>query len=361
MRRLLTRHRLKMVHAVRMTTASLTAFLLDYSLGLSQGLWAVITAIVVTQSSVGSSLKMAFDQAIGSLLGAVYATAIVLAISPDDPLSIAVALVIALAPLTILAAFSAGFRIAPITGAILLLGGVGAEGGPLGFAVRRIVEVGLGCGVGLLVSVLIVPAQASRLVIETAADIANLMARQLEALASSSRTSQAEVGSLAGRIREGLDRLEILVEEAARERRSRLTDTPDPEPLLRTLSRLRHDLGMLRRAVRELGREGLHEHTAQPWLWAVETGAAALRGIGQSLSDQQAPGDTRGLTKAVRAYRVALDEMRRAGLTEPLSTAALGRLFGIGFALDQFRRDLDDLIERSGEISASLKRSAKAR
>jgi hypothetical protein len=51
--------------------------------------------------------------------------------------------------------------------------------------------------------------------------------------------------------------------------------------------------------------------------------------------------DTSGLTKAVRAYRLALDEMRRAGLTEPLSTAALGRLFGIGFALDQFRRDLD--------------------
>jgi uncharacterized membrane protein YccC len=69
-RRLLTRHRLKMVHAVRMTTASITAFLLDYSLGLSEGLWAVITAIVVTQSSVGSLLKMAFDQFAGSLLAA---------------------------------------------------------------------------------------------------------------------------------------------------------------------------------------------------------------------------------------------------------------------------------------------------
>jgi len=360
MKRLLTRHRLKMVHAVRMTTASITALVLAYALGLSEGLWAVITAIIVTESSIGSSLKVAFDQVVGSLLGAVYATAIVLVLSPDDLRSIAVALVIALAPLTILAAFSAGFRIAPITGAILLLGGVGAEG-PFGFAVRRIVEVGLGCGVGLLVSVLIVPAQASRLVLETAADIANLMARQLETLASGGRTSQTEVGSLAGRIREGLDRLEILVEQAARERRSRLTDTPDPEPLLRTLGRLRHDLGMLRRAVRELGREGLHEHTAQPWLSAVETGAATLRGIGQSLSGQQALKDTGGLTKAVRAYRVALDEMRQAGLTEPLSTAALGRLFGIGFALDQLRRDLDDLIERSGEMSASLNRSAKGR
>jgi hypothetical protein len=118
---------------------------------------------------------------------------------------------------------------------------------------------------------------------------------------------------------------------------------------------------MLRRAVRELGREGLHEHAAQPWLSAVEAGAATLRGIGQSLSGQQAVKDPSGLTRAVRADRVVLDEMRRAGLTEPLSTAALGRLFGIGFALDQFRRDLDDLIERSREISASRNRSAKVR
>jgi hypothetical protein len=30
----------------------------------------------------------------------------------------------------------------------------------------------------------------------------------------------------------------------------------------------------------------------------------------------------------------------------------VGRLFGIGFALDQLRRDLDDLAERAEELAA---------
>ena len=47
MRRYLNRHRGKVVHGARMTAA------LVYVLGLSEGLWAVIAAIVVTQSSRG--------------------------------------------------------------------------------------------------------------------------------------------------------------------------------------------------------------------------------------------------------------------------------------------------------------------
>src|SRR3546814_20189793 len=89
---------------------------------LFRSLWAVITAIVVTQSSIGGSLKAAFDQFAGSLFGAVHATTIALAISPGDPVTSAVALVLALAPPSILAAFSAGFRIEPITAAIMQTG-----------------------------------------------------------------------------------------------------------------------------------------------------------------------------------------------------------------------------------------------
>ena len=51
---------------------------------------------------------------------------------------------------------SAGFRVAPITAIIVLLGTAGATLGPVGFAVDRVLEVGLGCAVGLLASVLIV-------------------------------------------------------------------------------------------------------------------------------------------------------------------------------------------------------------
>jgi hypothetical protein len=177
------------------------------------------------------------------------------------------------------------------------------------------------------------------------------MAAQLQALASGDVRAQADLRSLAGRIRETLIRLATLVEEAARERRVGFTEAPDAGRLLRMLRRLRHDIDMLRRAAREGGSDVLNEPAAEHWLRAAESGSANLVAIGRILGGERAPEGFNTLAGAVRAYRAALDEMRRAGATRSLSTAALGRLFGIEFALEQLRRDLDDLIELSREMS----------
>src|SRR3954447_11931256 len=147
-----------------MTASSLAAFGLAQALALPQGFWAVITALIVTQSNVGGSLKAALDRFIGSVFGAVYGSAVAFAIPHEHGLSRAAALIVAVAPLSFLAARSAGFRVAPITAIIVLLSATGSTLGPFGFAVDRVLEVGLGCAVGLLVSVLFVPARASRLV-----------------------------------------------------------------------------------------------------------------------------------------------------------------------------------------------------
>jgi hypothetical protein len=80
------RYRREIVHAARMTAASILAYVLVYALGLSEGLSAVITAIVVTQSSMGGSLKIAFDQFVGSLLGAAYRPPLLLRYRPMIPL-----------------------------------------------------------------------------------------------------------------------------------------------------------------------------------------------------------------------------------------------------------------------------------
>ena len=279
--RLPFRHGPKAVQALRMTTSSLAAFALAQALALPQGFWAVITALIVTQSNVGGSLKAALDRFIGSVFGAVYGSAVAFAIPHEHGLSRAAALIVAVAPLSFLAARSAGFRVAPITAIIVLLSATGSTLGPFGFAVDRVLEVGLGCAVGLLVSVLIVPARASRLVLEAAAQVMRLLAEQLEALPLLGDPAQADLGALAVETRQSLSKLETLVGEAARERRSRLSDAPDPEPLLRTLMRLRHDVIMLRRALREPGDEALREHVAKPWSHATQTGAASLRAVGR--------------------------------------------------------------------------------
>ena len=355
--RLPFRHGPKAVQALRMTVSSLGAFALAQALALPQGFWAVITALIVTQSNVGGSLKAALDRFIGSVFGAVYGSAVAFAIPHEHGLSRAAALVMAVAPLSFMSALSAGFRVAPITAIIVLLSATGSALGPFGFAVDRVLEVGLGCAVGLLVSVLIVPARASRLVLEAAAQVMRLLAEQLEALALVGDQTQVDLGALAVKTRQSLSKLETLVGEAARERRSRLADAPDHEPMLRTLMRLRHDVVMLRRALREPG-EALREHVAPPWFRAVQAGAAVLRELGRALSGGQVPERSGGMAAAVGEYRSALDEIRRLGLTRGLPTDVVWRLFGAGFALEQFRRDLDDLAERTQEFSSGRERDA---
>jgi len=352
-RRQLVRYRPELVHGTRMTVASLAAYLLVHLLGLSEGLWAAITAIVVTQSSIGGSLKVAFEQLAGSLSGAVYATLVVLVIRPDDSLSSGLALAAALAPLSLLAAHSPGFRIAPITGAIILLGGPSPGIGPVGFAAHRILEVGLGSGVGVVVSLLVAPAQASRAVLETATRLAGLMADQLASIGAGRMLVETDLVSPAGKIRSNLILLELLVEDAAHERRTLLSALPDLMPLLRTIRRLRQDISILRRAAHDTGDDRIDTHLAGSWNGAIEAGAVALRQVGRVLSGHDAASETNNLAQAVRAYRTALDEMRRTGKTESLSTAALERLFWIGFALDLFRRDMDELTQRAQEIAAA--------
>ena len=143
-----------------MTASAVVTFALGSVLGLSQSFWAVIAALIVTESSIWRSLKAALEQPVGSLCGAVYGDAISFAIPDQAPVTLGLALVIAVGSLAVLAAFSPGFRIAPITAIIVLLSTIGVTLGPVGFAVERVLKVVLGCVVGLAVSVLIVPARA---------------------------------------------------------------------------------------------------------------------------------------------------------------------------------------------------------
>ena len=125
------RHGPKLVQALRMTVSSLAAFAFAQALALPQGFWAVITALIVTQSNVGGSLKAALDRFVGSVFGAVYGSAVAFAIPHEHGLSRAAALVVAVAPLSFMAALSAGFRVAPITAIIVLLSASGLDPGPV--------------------------------------------------------------------------------------------------------------------------------------------------------------------------------------------------------------------------------------
>jgi len=236
--------------AVRVTSAAVLAFALAKLLGFAHGYWAVITAIIVMQTSVGASLKAALDRLLGTMAGALWGAAIAILVPHADTWGLAIAMVAAIAPLALLAAVRASFKAAPITAFIVLVPLSGQEVAPINFALERILEISIGSVVGLATALLVLPARAhqalTRLGARTADLNGDLMVEMFHGLTSGDGRPGLRAQHAA--IRKALAQAETTAEEALRERKSYLTDAPDPEPLVRTLYRLRHDLVMVGRA-----------------------------------------------------------------------------------------------------------------
>ncbi|MDB5502657.1 MAG: hypothetical protein JWR89_2559, partial [Tardiphaga sp.] len=65
---------------VRVTVAAMSALMVALALGLKLPLWAVLTSIIVTQMSVGRSLKATRDYLVGTIGGAIYGGAVAILI-----------------------------------------------------------------------------------------------------------------------------------------------------------------------------------------------------------------------------------------------------------------------------------------
>ncbi len=162
---------------VRMTVAGLLALAVVEPFPFPlHGLWAVLTAIVVTQTSVGGSLRATIEYMIGTLGGAIYAAALGVLIPHATAPSQALVLALAVAPLALAAAINPSFRVAPFSAVLVLLIGGDLGVSPVASALTRVSEVALGGVVAIVVSVLVFPERAHRMALEAAARILNQMA-----------------------------------------------------------------------------------------------------------------------------------------------------------------------------------------
>jgi uncharacterized membrane protein YccC len=347
----LTRHRSQLWLALRMTVAASLAYALATALGLPQGYWAVLTTIIVTQNSVGGSLKAAAERLVGSVCGALVGATAAIMLPAHTPLVLGVALVAAVAPLALLTALSPGFRIAPVTAIIVLLSTGAAPLGPLGYALDRVLEIALGAVIGLGVSLLLAPARAHAQVLDVASETAALLADVMAALVPAVCAGAPDLGALPMQIQAALNRLDATVAEAARERRSRLSDQPDPEPLYRTLRRLRHDIFALNRTLGEPWPNQAQVALAGPWSTLAETVATTLRSLAQALPDRQVPENDEALQTSAAVFNAAIDAVRRDELTGSLPADLVGRILGSVFLVEQLLRDLGDLLERVREAA----------
>ena len=339
---MLSRRRAEVRHGLRIAAAGLFAFALASALSLPQSYWAVFTAVLVVQGSVGGSWKASVDRLLGTLLGAVYGAAVATLVPHGNPLMLGVALALSLTPLAMLAAFNSGYRVAPMTAVILLLGSSSSTEGPFDAAFLRTIEVSLGGFVGMAVSLFVLPARAHALMGDAANRVLQRLAELLTDLFNGllERNDPAAIVARHDSVRVALTALENISDEAARERRNHLTDDSDPEPVTRTLRRVRHDLVLIGRVTSEPLAEEMRP-LIKPALDAFSVEAREfLRAIGQSFAQRVAP-------PAEDAFKAALMGLMRA--LEPIRGDE--RIVALRFALEQLEQNLSDLVRRAEEFA----------
>jgi hypothetical protein len=336
----------------RMTVAGILAYALAEMLALPQGYWAVFSSIIIMQASVGGSVKATIDRLIGTIGGAVAGAIVAYVVPHQNLLTLGIALVVALVPLTLVAALRPGYRVAPLTAVIVLLTPGAQQLGPLDSALYRIFEITLGSLVGLVVSLVIVPARAHGLVIDTAArmlgHLADLLGDWLAILGNAG--DRTRITQLQDDIRAGMARLEIVAGEARHERRTYLTNEFDPDPLVRTVFRLRNDLVMIGRAGAEPLPEPIVIRLHEPLEKVSQAGQSFLRACAAALQERKNPPSLDAVEQALSKFVATIEELRREGVRE-FAADSIGRVFALGFALEQLRHNFEDFRDRVTECA----------
>lgn len=339
---------------VRITIGALISYWAMQYFGMQQGYWMVFTAILVTQTSVGGSVKAAVERMLGTFAGAAWGALICTFAPHEDPVLFSGWIVLALAPTSIFAGVYPSFRIAPITVAIMLFGNAVSKMSPVLYAEHRVFDIGIGCIIGLVVSLTVFPSRAHRALATAAAEVlgsyADLVTRLLEVAAS--QLDYMAIDTAQGKIRGALNKVETVGDEAKRERTHKLTNEPDPDPLLRMLRRIRNDLIMLGRAVVLPLPKPAVDVLAPPLTEVSKATVAMLQAAAESLIADKNLAVPENFESAFSTFAGAIANMHRQHALSELPDADAGRVFTLSFALEQLRLNLKDLAARVDDFVA---------
>ena len=335
--------------------SAVSALAVAHLLNLPLPLWTVLTAVLLTQISVGRSLKATLDYLLSTLGGAVYAGAVGTIVPHSNEIALLAALALAVAPAVLVAATNPRFSAAPFSAVMVFFGPTITHAGPIASAVERVTEVAVGAIVGLIVSLVVLPGRARELVVDAAGRMLTLMARALPELCAglTAGLDARAIHHIQDPLGEALARLNAIVPEMRHEQITRFADAPDPGPLMRTLLRLRHDLVMIGRAPLVPLPAMVRPRLAIPIEHTSATIADYLRATAAALAERKPPPPPDGVEAALDHYAAEVAAIRGEGLTRSWSTDAVERLFAFGFALEQMRCNLGDLARCVSELARS--------
>ena len=338
-------YRSQLRFCIRVTVATISALLIAQLFALPlHGLWAVLTATVVTQLSVGGSIQASAQYVIGTLGGAAYA-GLVGFLLPHATLAAQVGvLAVTIAPLAFVAALNPNFRVAPFSAVLVLLISGQLGEGPVEGALTRLFEVTLGGAVAVIVSLLVIPVRAGHLAREAAARVLDEMAKDLPAiLASVSRSAdRTELQEMHDRIGRSVAALHDVVGETERERLVTFSAAPESGPLARTLLRLRHDIVMMGRASADPLPAELSEELSPTLDRIGQALSRYFRACALALTSNRMPPPIEPLQLDLGAFESELATLYHRELTH-LSATQFERMFALGFAFQQLQRNIADL------------------
>lgn len=148
-------HRRLLIHAAKTALAASLCWWLARLFGLHDGYWGSISAIIVLQSNVGSTVNASRDRLLGTLIGALFGFSF--STFGELPWNYALAVLAAIVLCGLLGLRNSA-RLAGVTITIVML--VHATGSLWGVAVHRVIEVALGIVVALVVTTLVLPDRA---------------------------------------------------------------------------------------------------------------------------------------------------------------------------------------------------------
>ena len=342
---LIQRHGMQLKFCFRVTVAALSALTLGRLLGFPMVLWAVLTAVILTQMSIGKSVKATIDYSLGTLGGAIYAGLIAVFVPHQSDAAFAAVLAIAMAPLALLAAMSPRFAAAPTTAAIVVLAPTLTHGSSLASATDRVLEVALGGSLALAVSLLVFPTRARKLVKDGAADMLDLIAGILPDLFSgfTQKSDEDAITALQRSVGAAFSKLDSIRAEAKHEQMSFPASDPDFDPLRHSLLRLRHDLIMIGRAATAPLPEALQGPVGPLLTRVTNASIQHLHKCGKALRKGGASPALEKLDEAFDAFAAEIARLRRRGLLREHSVEEVEYVFALSFALEQWRQDLQDV------------------
>ena len=340
-------HHPKLQFGLRMTVAALAAYAIGDAIGLSQVYWAVLSAVIVIQGSVGGSVKAGLNRLIGTVGGAAWGAVVAGLLVHNEPPSLAFALFAAVAPLALLTGFRGEYRIAPVTAIIVLMGASMPQTTPFSSALERVGEITLGSAVAVAVALFIFPARAHALFARSAGIAIASMAGLLSMFAESRGQGLHREALLKRQLQLNaeMEKISVRAAEAKIERSNRLTDDPDPEPFVRTLRRIRNDITMLARALVEPFPHAVRSPFVNELTTVFRALAAWLSAMPACLnSGADAPG--------LQDVKAAVDRFR-AAIAPAAGKKDMHRVFAILFAFEQTLENLQDLAGRARELKES--------